>query len=265
MSPGIELFNKYLEVYQDGKPQPMISALISSLTENDVYYLIKYRIVPGNLNDRFRKRITNDIKYGNCKHKLLLKLLKKWAVSTDAKERLQSSYYLVSIIPMIKGNYSALIISFLHDQNFYIRRRGYELLQHVKMSDALIEKLKSLWICSGDYFLMPTLYKYAETKFLYDNLEKLLGGKGTYLMLSRLHNAGYDILHRIKKESECYYVYFCATQGVDIPDDELSQIISDNKYSYDYNLLIWSIGHMKKYKLLESLLEGKRTTARKNR
>lgn len=252
---GLAILKKYVADLHPGIN--LLSALIESLNEEEIYAILNDEKIDCRIKERAYNRVVRDLHHKNFHHKMLINLWRRQSCSTDPIIRRKSSASLVHVVPYLTGDYSKIIISFLNDESPLIRRRGKNLISNIrsKFKQELIETLENIWSSYCDRFLATSVCEYARPEFLMEHFRELWGLGTNRLLFMRLWDSGYSILPELKQESPEDYLYYSAITHSDIPDAEVLKIIEENKSSERISLLLWSVGYMKKYDVLKELMK----------
>lgn len=256
MTESIKLFEDYRRLgRKHGKG--LNTAIIASFSEEDVLTFFDKCSYSCDIRDMVISKVCNDISHGNCEH---LELLDKWkhqSQSTDKRIRCDASLYLSRIIPYSKGDYSTVIISFLNDKAPLIRRRGNNLIDFVskEYEYELSISLMHAWNEYKDISLLREVCKRAPIEYIKDNFHEFWNaGTSSRIIFDRLYSAGIDILDSIKNDYPEDYIYYAAISHTAISDDEVLCFIKEHQQSEKIPLILWAVGHMRKFKVLRELM-----------
>lgn len=236
----------------------ILSGLIASLSEEELYELFFSNISAPRLNKKIIKRICNDLKYGNARHNNIISRsiaeLKQNIGKKDANAQLLQGIFEY----LSHSKLEQLILILISDKSKKIRNRGYNLLDD-KIAKKNMPILKKNWEKYHDNEASLNLILYSDDTYFISNYESFLkfSKEIETECYTRLITLFPDKIKDIKKSNSFLYLYLAAILKIEIPSHEVKGILLSNTDNIRFPLLLWCVGKMGNWETLRDYYEQK--------
>jgi hypothetical protein len=238
-SPNLEFLRAYIGCLSDEETKDL---------------LINVSISDIKLRELVLKKLDYDLEGGlGIEHKKIIRELIKLAKKSEYKEELSIAYCLTRLLPHTKGNDQALIIKFfLNSKRISFRNRAYKYLAD-NFKKSYYPLVLSVWEKYKDYRAVIVIINNFDSEYLYDNRALIsshirsgwLMGK-LYIRIGKIKPEAIEELFSYDIKTYCYCL---AKLNLQLPSIHSKSI----SCSDDNGLLLWSLGRIKEWNLIEKL------------